>query len=152
MSTDITTSYNKNKKAFAFYEILDKIEAGIQLTGGEVKSVKAGHVNLKGSYIDIGDHAAWLRNANVSKFPYDNNPLEPTRVRKLLLHKVQLLKLEQQQEEKGITLIPLEIYGKKNLIKVLIGICRGKKMHDRRDDLKKKAQDLDVKRALKKYE
>ncbi len=151
MSTDTTISYSKNKKAYAFYEILDKIEAGIQLTGVEVKSVKAAHVNLKGSYIDIGNHAAWLRNANISKYPYDNNPLEPTRVRKLLLHTVQLLKLEQQQEQKGITLIPLEIYGKKNLIKVLIGICRGKKTHDRRDDLKKKAQDMDIKRALKKY-
>lgn len=151
MSTEPTISYSKNKKAFAFYEILDKIEAGVQLTGGEVKSVKGGHVQLKGSYVDVGSKAAWLKNVNISKYPYDNNPLEPTRLRKLLLHKVQLLKLEQDQEQKGITLIPLEIYGKKNLIKVLIGVCRGKKMHDRRDDLKKKAQDLDVKRALKKY-
>lgn len=143
--------YAKNKKAFAFYEILEKFEAGVQLTGGEVKSVKAGQVNLKGSYVDIGNKAAWLRNVYVTNYKYDHNPVEPTRVRKLLLHEHELLKLEQLQQQKGITIIPLEIYGKKNLVKVIIGVCRGKKTHDRREDLKKKAQNLDIKRALKKY-
>lgn len=147
----MSNPYAKNKKAYAFYDVLEKIEAGVQLTGGEVKSVKAGQVNLKGSYIDIGDKAAWLRNVHVTNYKYDHNPQEPARIRKLLLHKEQLLKLEQQQTQKGITLIPLEIYGVKNLVKVLIGICRGKKMHDRREDLKKKAQNIDIKRALKKY-
>ena len=151
MPKPIDTSYAKNKKAYTFYEIFEKFEAGVQLTGGEVKSVKAGQVNLKGSYVDIGNKAAWLRNVYVTNYKYDHNPVEPTRVRKLLLHTEQLLKLEQLQSQKGITLIPLEIYGVKNLVKVLIGVCRGKKMHDRRDDLKKKAENLDIKRALKKY-
>lgn len=147
----MSTPYAKNKKAYAFYDILEKIEAGIQLSGGEVKSIKAGQVNLKGSYVDIGNKAAWLRNVHVTNYKYDHQPQDPARVRKLLLHAHELLKLEQQQSQKGITIIPLEMYGIKNLVKVLIGICRGKKTHDRRDDLKKKAQDLDIKRALKKY-
>ena len=147
----MSTLYAKNKKAYAFYDILEKIEAGIQLSGGEVKSVKAGQVNLKGSYVDIGNKAAWLRNVHVTNYKYDHQPQDPARVRKLLLHAHELLKLEQQQSQKGITIIPLEMYGIKNLVKVLIGICRGKKTHDRREDLKKKAQDLDIRRALKKY-
>lgn len=151
MSTQNQISYVKNKKAFAFYDILEKFEAGVQLTGGEVKSVKATQANLKGSYVDISANAAWLRNVYVTNYKYDHNPQEPARVRKLLLHKEELLKLEQLQMQKGITIIPLEIYGVKNLVKVLIGVCRGKKTHDRREDLKKKAQDLDIKRALKKF-
>lgn len=147
----MSTLYAKNKKAYTFYDILEKIEAGIQLSGGEVKSVKAGQVNLKGSYVDIGNKAAWLRNVHVTNYKYDHQPQDPARVRKLLLHTHELLKLEQQQSQKGITIIPLEMYGIKNLVKVLIGICRGKKTHDRREDLKKKSQDIDIKRALKKY-
>ncbi len=147
----MSTLYAKNKKAYAFYDILEKFEAGIQLTGGEVKSVKATQVNLKGSYVDIANNAAWLRNAYVTNYKFEHEPQDPARVRKLLLHKEELLKLEQLQLQKGITIIPLEMYGSKNLVKVLIGVCRGKKTHDRRDDLKKKAQDIDIKRALKKY-
>ncbi len=147
----MSTFYAKNKKAYAFYDILEKIEAGIQLTGGEVKSVKATQVNLKGSHVDLANKAAWLRNTHITNYKFDHNPLDPARVRKLLLHKDELLKLEQQQSQKGITIIPLEMYGVKNMVKVLIGVCRGKKMHDRRDDLKKKAENLDIKRALKNY-
>lgn len=146
-----TILYAKNKKAYAFYEVLDKFEAGVQLAGGEVKSVKAGQLNLKGSYVDIAENAAWLRNVHVTNYKYDHSPQDPARVRKLLLHKEQLLKLEQLQKQKGITIIPLEVYGIKNLVKVLIGVCRGKKTHDRREDLKKKAQNIDIKRALKQY-
>jgi SsrA-binding protein len=148
----MSTLYAKNKKAFAFYDIIDKIEAGIRLVGGEVKSIKAGNINLKGSFIDIHHEVPMLRNAHISKYKFDSNPPDPIRTRKLLLKKNEILKLDQQAKTKGITLIPLEIYGKKNLIKVLIGVCRGKKLHDRRDDLKKKAQNLDIKRALKKYQ
>lgn len=142
----------KNKKAYGFYDILDKIEAGIQLTGGEVKSIKAGNVNLKGSYVTVEKGGAWLKHAHVSHYKYDALQTEPDRDKRLLCHKEELLRMEQKQKEKGITVIPLEIYAKKALIKVLIGICRGKKMHDRREDLKKKAQNMDIKRALKKFD
>lgn len=141
--------YAKNKKAYVLYEILDKIEAGVTLTGGEVKSVKGGHVNLTGSFVDVRSEKPWLKNVHISKYKYDNAIIDPLRARLLLLKKDEIRRLEEKLSTKGITAIPLELYDKNRLVKVLIGVCRGKKLHDRREDLKKKSQIRDIERELK---
>jgi SsrA-binding protein len=146
-------SLSKNKKAFHDYEILEKFEAGIALNGDEVKSIRNGQANLKGSYIDVLGSEAFLNEAHISRYKLSSRKdYDPTRKRKLLLHKKQILKIEQAAKEKGKTVVPLELYLKGGLIKVEVGICRGKKLHDKREVLKKRAQDLEIKRQLKKYQ
>lgn len=143
----------QNRKALADYEILEKIEAGIVLSGPEVKSARAGHINLKGSYIEISEkNEAWTRNIHIS--PYKFAPQEgydPTHKRKLLLKTEEIASLQTQLETKGITVIPLDFHLSHNRIKVTIAIGRGKKKYDRRNELKKKAQNLEIKRTLKRY-
>jgi SsrA-binding protein len=144
---------SKNKKAYADYEILETYEAGIQLSGAEVKSVRAHNANLKGGYIDIDPKdQVWVNEIHISpyKFAHDKN-LPPTRKRKLLLHKKEINKIQKQLNEKGITCVPLELYSKGGLIKMKIGLVRGKKKFDKRQDLKNRAQNLEVARALKKH-
>lgn len=143
----------QNKKAFADYEILEKIEAGIILSGPEVKSARAGQVNLKGSYIEVDpDGQAYTRNIHISPYKQAPNPdYNPTKRRKLLLHKKEIIKLQTQLDTKGTTVIPLDFHLAKNHIKITIGICRGKKKYDRREELKKRDQNIEIKRALKKY-
>jgi SsrA-binding protein len=141
----------RNKKAFADFEILEKIEAGIVLSGPEVKSLRGGHTSLKGSFVEVsGQNEALTRNIHIS--PYKQaaeKDYDPTRKRKLLLHKKEIEALKSQLETKGITAVPLDFHLHHNRIKVLIGICRGKKKYDRRQELKKKAQNLEIKRALR---
>lgn len=144
-------SLSKNKKAFADYEILDTYEAGIQLRGPEVKSCRVSNINLKGSYIDIDNkNEVWLNNAHISpyKMAGKSNP-DPYRKRKLLLNEREILKIQKSLNEQGTTCVPLEMYTKGGLIKLKIAIVRGKKHYDKRADLKKKAQNLDIARALK---
>lgn len=146
-----TKSLAQNKKAFAIYEILEKIEAGLQLSGGEVKSIRQGKANLKGGFIDIQNEIPWLNSVHIGRYKFDTSGIDPLRKRKLLLRKGEILNLENKLKTKGITAVPLELYDKNHLIKLLIGICKGKKLHDRRDDLKKRSQNLEINRALKKY-
>lgn len=149
----MSTSLSKNKKAFHDYEILEKYEAGIVLNGDEVKSIKGGQANLKGSFVDVFNDEAFLNEAHVSRYKNSSRKdYDPTRKRKLLLHGKQINKIHQLINQKGITAIPLELYLNKGLIKLEIGICRGKKLHDKRHDLKKKSQDLEIKRQLKKFQ
>ena len=149
----MNTILAQNKKAFADYEILEKIEAGIVLTGAEVKSVRGAHVNLKGSFVEISPRLeAYVRNIHIS--PYKMAPQEdynPTKKRKILLKKTEILQLKNALDNKGLTVVPLDFHLTGNRIKLLIGVCRGKKKYDRRNELKKKAQTLEIKRALKKY-
>jgi SsrA-binding protein len=143
----------KNKKAFHDYEILEKFEAGIKLGGPEVKSVRARNVNLKGSFVDVDSKGeAWANEIHISpyRFAHDRD-LDPSRKRKLLLKRREIEKIEAAINQKGVTCVPLEIYLRGGLIKVTVGIVRGKKLHDKRSDLKKKAQDMEVARALKKH-
>jgi len=145
----------KNKKAYFDYEILDEYEAGLMLTGAEIKSIRAGNVNLKGSY--VGEIQAGstiglaVKGMHVSPYTPMKVAQDPTRERPLLLHKKEIEKLRGKLTEQGLTIIPLKIYIKKGYCKLLIGVCRGKKKHDKRKTLKKKAQDMEVKRALKNY-
>jgi SsrA-binding protein len=147
---------SKNKKALVDYEVLETFEAGIVLAGPEVKSIKGNDVNLKGSFIDSsfakGKYELWVNGMHVSPYKFaQNNELNPTRKRKLLLNKKEIITIVKTLNEKGMTCVPLEIYLKGGLIKVKIGIVRGKKNYDKRNDLKKKAQNLEVSKALKKY-
>lgn len=153
MSKKVTSStLAKNKKAFADFEILEKIEAGIQLSGAEVKSTRGGHANLKGSYVEIKNSETFTNGIHISPYaPAQQTDYKPTRKRKLLLHKKEIYKLEKALADKGTTLVPLDIHLKNNRIKITIGICRGKKKYDRRNELKKRSQNLDIKRTLKNY-
>lgn len=147
-----TIFYSKNKKAFHDYEILENFEAGIVLLGDEVKSIKDSEVNLKGSFIDVQNDEAFMNNVHLS--PYKQSSLKnlnPVRKRKLILHKKEIIKIETAINQKGITAIPLELYAKGGLIKLKLGICRGKKLYDKRETLKKRGQDIEIRRQLKRY-
>lgn len=146
-------TYAKNKKAFHDYHILETFEAGIVLNGDEVKSIKGNQANLKGSYIDVQNDEAFLNEAHISRYKHSSRQeSNPTRKRKLILHKKEIFKIDKAISEKGITAIPLELFPRKGLIKVKVGICKGKKLHDKRETLKRRSQDIEINRQLKKYQ
>lgn len=145
-------SLAKNKKAYHDYEIVKEYEAGIMLTGSEVKAIRQGRCNLKGSHVDSTETVAWLKESHISKYSHSSDPdYSPTRSRKLLLHKKEIEQIAAQIATKGITCVPLEIYLKNNIIKVKIGICKGRKKYDKREELKKKAQNLEINKSLKRF-
>ncbi|MCB0377107.1 MAG: SsrA-binding protein SmpB [Bdellovibrionales bacterium] len=139
-----------NKKARFDYEIIEKYEAGLVLTGSEVKSIRAGNVNLKDSYIAFRNGEAFLQNAHISEYQsssYNNH--EPERLRKLLLHKEELDKIMGRVQEKSLSCVPLKLYFKGGRIKVEIGLGRGKKMHDKRQSIKQKDAKRELAKTLK---
>lgn len=139
-----------NKRAYFDYSIGEKFEAGISLTGAEVKSVKAGHLSLNESFVQVKNGEAWLFNALISPYPSaDNRGYDPTRSRKLLLHKNEILKLQQQTKEKGLTVVPISCYTKANKIKLEIALAKGKKTYEKRESLKRKDIAKEVERQLK---
>lgn len=140
-----------NKKAFHDYDVIERFEAGLVLSGTEVKSAKDGNINLKESFIKILTHEAWLINCHISEYNKGNiNNHVPTRSRKLLMHRKELDKLESKLKEKGLTLVALKIYiNKKNLLKVDVGLCKGKKDHDKRQALREKDLNREAQRELK---
>jgi SsrA-binding protein len=144
---------SKNRKAFHDYEILDEMEAGIVLTGSEVKSIRDGKVNLKGSFASVlTDGNVYVNNMHVSAYSFaDNSAYDEVRRRELLLRRSQIDEIEKRLKEAGVSLIPTRIYVKKGLIKLAIASARGKKMHDKRHDLKKKSQNRDIERSLKRF-
>ena len=141
----------ENKKAHFDYEILEKLEAGIELFGFEVKSLRAGHGSLKGAHVVSDGKEAWLLNATVSPFQPKNTPTgyEPTRTRRLLLSKKEIATLGGKVKEKGLTIIPLSLYNKGRFLKVSLGIARGKKKYDKRDTIKKRESDREIHRTFK---
>ena len=142
----------RNKKAYHDYAIETKYEAGMVLSGPEVKSLRAGKANLKDGYVQIDDNGeAVLHNVHISQYSHaTHNPNDPLRVRKLLLHKRELRKLIGKLQEKGLALIPLSIYfNEKGKAKVELGLARGKKLYDKRATLKKKQSDREVERVLR---
>lgn len=129
----------KNKKAYFDYEILKEIEAGIELIGTEVKSVRKGSVDLKDSFVNIKKNEAYLLNTYIARYEEANQfNHDERRTRKLLLHKQEIKRLAEEKALEGISLIPLKMYFKNGKAKVLIGIGKGKKLHDKRESLKKK--------------
>ncbi|MCX8083734.1 MAG: SsrA-binding protein SmpB [Calditerrivibrio sp.] len=140
----------QNRKALHDYEILETYEAGIVLTGTEVKSCKNGQINLKDSHVRIVNGEAFLLNAHISQYEHGNyTNHEPTRTRKLLLHKREINKLAGKSQEKGLTLVPLKVYLKKNRIKLEIALAKGRKTHDKRDEIRKKDLEKEFSREFK---
>lgn len=145
------STFAKNRKAYHDYEVLDSLEAGIRLTGPEVKSLRAHHCNLKGSFASIWKSEMYADNVHISPYKHAPDPsYNPTHRRKLLLHQKEIAKLSGKINDKGTALIPLEIYLKGSLIKVKLGLCRGRRLYDKRAVLKKKDQEIEIKRAFKK--
>lgn len=139
-----------NRKARHDYFVLETIEAGIELVGTEVKSLRAGNVNLKDAWCSIDDGEMYIKGMHIS--PYENGNIfnrDPIRVRKLLLHKREILKLFGQVKQEGLTLIPLSLYFKNSKVKVAVGVCKGKKLYDKREDMARKAAQRDIERAVK---
>ncbi|KPJ70346.1 hypothetical protein AMJ51_02215 [Microgenomates bacterium DG_75] len=139
-----------NRRAKYDYHLIEKFEAGIALSGAEVKSIKASKMSLTESFVKIIDGEAWLINAYVNPYPYaDNRDYDARRNRKLLLHKNELLKLTQQTKEKGLTIVPVSCYTKGRKIKLEIALGRGKKKADRREAKRRKAIEREIQQTLK---
>ncbi len=154
--SDKSESYkviSDNRKARFLYDILETYEAGIQLTGTEVKSIREGKINLQDGYALIRNAELWLINVHISPYTsssqYFNH--DPRRSRKLLLHRLEIRKLIGKVEQQGLTLVPLKVYLKRGLVKVSIGLARGKKLHDKREDLKRRQDQREIQRVMKNY-
>ena len=139
-----------NRHAFHEYHILDKYEAGVVLRGTEVKSLMSGLIQLKESYVSVKDGEVWLFNAHISQYSHGNiNNHEPLRTRKLLLHRKEIEKLEKETTIKGMTLVVTRIYWKSGRIKFEIGVAKGKKLYDKREDLKSRTIEKETRAQLK---
>ena len=145
-----TKTVAENRRARFEYFIEDTFEAGIALTGTEVKSLRFGQGSIAESYAEIRNGEAWLVNVHIA--PYEEGNIwnqDPTRTRKLLLHKKQIAKLEGEVKGTGMTLVPLKVYIKDGFAKVLIGLAKGKHDYDKRESIKRREQDRDLKRTMK---
>lgn len=139
-----------NREAYHNYFILETYEAGIQLTGTEVKSIRAGRATLKDGYVRVTEGEAWLMNVHISPYSHGNRQNhDPDRDRRLLLHKREITRLFSKIKEKGLTLIPTKFYFKGNLIKCEIGLARGKKQYDKRETEARRTQEREARAALK---
>ena len=140
----------KNPTAYHNYNILDKIEAGIVLTGTEIKSIRNGKINIKDTYVNIKNGETFVYGINISPYEFGNRfNLDPLRTRKLLLNRREIDKLFGMIQTKGMSLVPISMYFKGNKVKLEIGIGKGKKLYDKREDLAKKDAEMKIKRALK---
>ena len=148
MSTNTPTI--QNRKARHDYEILESFEAGIELKGTEVKSIRQGQMQLKDSYVDVSHGQMYLANAHIEPYKQGNRfNHDPERKRRLLMHKHEIIRLGSKVAEKGLTLIPLKIYFTRGKVKVQVGLCKGKNVVDKRHSLKAKEAKRDVDRAMK---
>ena len=139
-----------NKKAYHDYFIEEKYEAGIELFGTEVKSIRMGKCSIKEAFVNIDHGEAFIEGMNIS--PYEKGNIfnrEPLRKRRLLLHKKEIMKLAGQVQAKGYTIMPLQVYFKNGRVKIEVGLARGKKLYDKRDDLKKKAMKRETERDFR---
>jgi SsrA-binding protein len=140
----------ENRKARHNYHVLDSLECGIALVGSEVKSLRAGGLSLDEAYARVDGDEVWLLGANISEYSYSHDLNHvPKRRRKLLLHRREIRKFAGQASEKGLTLVPLKVYFKAGRAKVLLGVCKGKQRHDKRDSLKKRESQRDIDRAMR---
>ncbi len=142
-----------NRQARFRYEILETYEAGIELKGTEVKSIRQGKVNLRDGYALIRDGQAWLLNVHISPYERSSDYFnhDPRRTRRLLLHKKEIRKLIGKVEQEGLTLVPLKMYMKQGLVKITIALGKGKKLHDKRESLKERQDQREMARAMKRY-
>ncbi|MDI6808224.1 MAG: SsrA-binding protein SmpB [Candidatus Eisenbacteria bacterium] len=141
---------SSNRRARKDFLVIDTFEAGIVLSGTEVKSIRQGRVNLKQSYATIRDGEVFLYNLHINPYEFGNRfNLDPTRRRKLLLHKSQIRRLIGKVSEKGLTLIPMSLYFKKGYAKIGLALARGKKLYDRREEIKKKDMEREMRRTYR---
>ncbi len=139
-----------NKKAYHDYFIEEKIEAGMVLTGTEVKSLRMGKANLNDSFATVKSGEAFLNNLHISPYDFGNRENhDPDRMRKLLLHKKEITKLFSRIREQGYSLVPLRLYFKNGMVKVEMGLAKGKKLYDKRQDMKQKDQKREISQAFK---
>ncbi|MDB5060008.1 MAG: smpB [Chloroflexi bacterium] len=139
-----------NRRVYHDYFVDETMEAGLVLTGTEVKSVRAGRVNLREAYARIDKGEAWLWNAHISPYDHGNRfNHEPQRTRKLLLHRNEIVRLNTAMKKKGYTLVPVRIYFKRNHAKVELGLARGKKLYDKRDSIAERDSKRDIERAMR---
>jgi SsrA-binding protein len=140
-----------NRRAFHDYDIVERIDAGIELTGSEIKSIRAGKISLQEAYARPNKGEIWLVGAHIAEYgPASYNGHEPRRSRRLLLHKGEIQEIEREVEAKGLTLIPLKVYlNKRGLAKVELGLARGRKQYDKRAAIAKRDADREVQRALR---
>ena len=145
------TTFIQNKKAHFNYEITEKLTAGIELFGFEVKSVRAGTGSLEGTYVTVRGAEAFIIGMHIAPFQTLNTPRDynPTRNRKLLLTKKEIADLGAIEKKKGLTIVPISVYSVKRKIKVELGIARGKKSFDKRETIKKRDSDRDIRREIK---
>ncbi len=140
-----------NRQARFLYEILETYEAGVELRGTEVKSIRHGRANLRDGYALIRKGEAWLHNVHISPHQTASQVFnhEPLRTRKLLLHSKEISKLASQVDQQGLTVVPLKMYLKRGWVKLTIALVRGKKLHDKREDLKRKQETREIQRVMK---
>ena len=140
-----------NRRAYFDYEILETYEAGIELFGFEVKAVKSGRINLTGAYAVVKDNEVWLLNATISPYQARNTPADydPTRSRRLLLHKSEIKELIGKSAQKGLTIVPLKVYTKRGRIKISLGLAKHKKSSDKRETIKRREAEREIKREIK---
>ncbi|MFH1012520.1 MAG: SsrA-binding protein SmpB [Candidatus Peregrinibacteria bacterium] len=143
---------HKNKKAYFDYEVLEELTAGIMLTGSEIKSIRAGNVNLKSAYVSIQNGEAFLQQSQIAQYAYDSSPnYDPFRTRKLLLSKREIEWLAGKLNTQGVTIAALAVGLKGPYAKIVIGLVRGKKKHDKRQLIKERHMEREAERAMKKF-
>lgn len=145
-----TKTITTNKNAFHEYFVLESFEAGIELTGTEIKSIRQGGVNLKDAWCSVDDGQMFIKQMHIS--PYEHGNIfnkDPMRVRKLLLHKREIMRLFGIVKQQGLALVPLSLYFKGSLVKVQLGLCKGKKLYDKRAVAAEKSANRDMQRAIK---
>ena len=144
-------NYAENRKAYFNYEVLEKYEAGIELSGIEVKSVRAGRMSLEGAFVIVRGGEVFLINANVPPYQVNNTPkdYDPLRNKKLLLTKKEIIELSGSEKNKSLTIVPMSVYNKGRKVKVQVALVRGKKQHDKRESIKKRDTDREIRREYK---
>lgn len=150
MGKDSIKIIANNKKAYHDYFVLEKIETGIELFGTEVKSVRLGKVNLKDAWCDIKNGEIFAKGMHIS--PYEQGNIfnrDPMRPKRLLMHKREIMKLYGQLKQQGLAIVPLSVYFKGSRVKVEVGLCKGKKLYDKRADMAQKAAQRDISRTMK---
>lgn len=149
MSKAEQKSVASNRKARHEYEVLETVEAGIELKGPEVKSIRAGNVSFQDAHARVERGQIWLHSLHVSPYEQANRfNVDPVRPRRLLLNKQEIRRLAAKVEEKGLTLVPLDLHFSRGYVKVTLAVARGRKLHDKREALKRKEQDREAKRAV----
>jgi SsrA-binding protein len=141
---------SQNRSARHDYEVLDTLECGIVLVGSEVKSLRTAHVSLDEAYARVKGGEVWLVGCDIPEYLQANRfNHEPRRPRKILMHRREIIKFASKAYETGLTLVPLKLYFKKGKAKLLLGVCRGRKTHDKREKLKKRSMQRDIQRAMR---